>query len=87
MAYGDPLFALGMSQTLHFRSQDMSRTKNFYENIEDLTFSAIEQGANTVGDVYAYVTQYVPKSMVSYETIEKIMEEYSAVEYETDNVY
>lgn len=65
----------------------MSRSKNFYENIEDLTFSAIEQGASTVGDVYGYVIQYVPKSMVSYETIEKIMEEYSAVEYETDNVY
>jgi hypothetical protein len=87
MAYSDPLFVLGMSETIHFRRLEMSRTKNFYENIEDLTFTAIEQGANTVGDVYGFVTQYVPKSMVTYNDIEKIMEEYTMCEYESENLY
>jgi hypothetical protein len=65
----------------------MSRTKELYENIENLVYAAIEQGANNNSDIYAYVTMYAPKSLVSYDLVESIVEEYSTNYYEADNVY
>lgn len=65
----------------------MSRTKELYENIENLVYTAIEQGASNTSDIYAYVTMYAPKSHVSYDLVESIVEEYSTNYYEADNVY
>ena len=53
----------------------MSRTADLYEKLEDLVFQAIEKGANNTNEVMGYVTQYIPKSMVSYNLIENIIEE------------
>ena len=65
----------------------MSRTKNLYDNIENLVFEAIEYGANNISDIRSYVTQFVPSEMVTYDMVEDIAAEYSAVEYQADNVY
>jgi len=65
----------------------MSRMKEFYENVENLVYEAIEHGANTTDDVHAYVTQYVPSELVSFKLVEDIVAEYSSFEYEPDNVY
>jgi hypothetical protein len=65
----------------------MARMKEFYENVENLVYEAIEHGANTTDDIYAYVTQYVPPSLVSHSLVEDIAIEYSSVECEPDNVY
>lgn len=55
----------------------MSRTNNLYDSVEDLVYDAIEMGANNTGDIFAYVTQYIPQSIVSRSLIENIMNEYS----------
>ncbi len=65
----------------------MSRTKELYETVENLVYEAIEQGANNTSNIYSYVSQFVPQSLISYNLIEQIVTEYSAVDYETDNVY
>jgi uncharacterized protein (UPF0297 family) len=86
MAYGDALFMMGMHETMK-KDRNMSRTKDLYENVENLVYSAIEHGANNISDVYAYVTNHVPKSVVTHDMVRKIVEEYSETQYETDNVY
>lgn len=53
----------------------MGRTNDLYEHVENLVYVALESGANTTSDVYGYVTQYVPKSLVSYQLIENIIED------------
>jgi TATA-box binding protein (TBP) (component of TFIID and TFIIIB) len=67
----------------------MGRMKDFYENVENLVYEAIEHGANTTDDIHAYVTQYVPSALVSFKLVEDIAIEYSSTdtEYEPDNVY
>ena len=65
----------------------MSRTKELYETVENIVYEAIEHGANNTSNIYSYVSQFVPQSLISYDLIEQIVTEYSAVDYETDNVY
>lgn len=87
MAFTDTKFQLGMMYTQPYRSNSMSRTKDLYETVENLVYDAIEQGANNTHTVYDYVTQYVPQSIVTYNLVEKMIEEYSTLDYESDNVY
>lgn len=87
MAFTDEMFQLGMKYTQSYRSPIMSRTKDLYETVENLVYEAIEQGANNTSNIYSYVSQFVPQSLISYDLIEQIVAEYSAVDYETDNVY
>lgn len=87
MAYTDHQFQLGMSYTLNYRSKNMSRTKDFYHEVENLVFKAIEDGANTTDEIHSYVSQYVPASLISYQLVEDIAIEYSSTDYEPDNVY
>ena len=53
----------------------MSRMSDLYEEVENLVFVAMENGATNTSDIHGYVTQYVPKTLVSYELINKIIEE------------
>jgi ribosomal protein L17 len=76
-----------MYETLSYGEKTMSRTKELYETVENLVYEAIEQGANNTSNIYSYVSQFVPQSLISYNLIEQIVTEYSAVDYETDNVY
>lgn len=65
----------------------MGRMKELYETVEDLVYEAIERGANNTAEVHAFVVNNVPNSLVSYELIENIIQEYDNLEYEPDNVY
>lgn len=87
MAYCDLLSQMGMAETMQMRSNQMTRMKDFYENVENLVYEAIDQGANTTDDIHAYVTQYVPPSLVSFKLVEDIAVEYSSINYEPENVY
>jgi hypothetical protein len=88
MAFNDPMFRLGMVLTLSYRGTTMGRTNDLYGTIENLVYEAIENGASNVWDIYGYVTRFIPHTHVTHEMVEKIADEYSAMDDEpnTQNV-
>jgi hypothetical protein len=55
----------------------MGIMKDFMMTVEELVFDAIEAGAKTDQDVYAYVTMRTGRDAVTLETIKCITEKFA----------
>lgn len=53
----------------------MGNLSDLYNEVENLVFVAMENGATNTSDILGFVTQFIPKTLVSYELIDKIIEE------------
>lgn len=52
----------------------MSKMKDYYSALQDLVYDAIEAGAKTDEDVYAFVTTFMNKNFITLQNVKDITE-------------
>jgi hypothetical protein len=53
---------------------DMSKMKDIYSDLQDLVYDAIEAGAKTDEDVYAFVITFMNKNFITLQNVKDITE-------------
>lgn len=51
----------------------MSKMSNLHLQMQEKIWEAVESGASTADEVYAYVTQYISPAIVTFELVEDFL--------------
>jgi hypothetical protein len=73
MAFHDPLFQLGMTETHNFGRMLMGKMNELEQEINNLVVEAIRDGARNTSEIYGFVTQYVSPTLVEMSRINDII--------------